>query len=154
MIGKCKVTYLELPDGEKLISYHRRDYKAKTVGSDYYSIDGGQDGYVRCSGPDYNPTFFEKVLDKLKIKKINYFPYLKECDLDDCFSQAREEFEWGSNFDKNGIFFEKTIYRKLKDLETDHIETLVDNYTSGFIQRLMLEELEFRKSVDLLIQKN
>lgn len=153
-MGRREVSYLELPNGKKLISYHRHDYKAVTIEGDYYSIDGGQDGYLKISTPPYIPTFSEKLLAYLKIKPINYYPELKKCSLRDCLHQAREEFEWGSQYDKNGTWLGKTVYKKLKDLETDHIETLVDEFVQGFVRELMIEELEFRKEVSNYIKKN
>lgn len=154
MIDNTSVIYLELPNGEKLISYHRHDYRSRQIGEDYYSIDGGQDGYSRVCGPSYKPTLLEKILAFLKIRKINTMPYMKTCDISECFSQIREELEWGSQYDKEGSWLGKTVYRKLKDLETSHIEILLDEYVTGFTKVAMLEELEFRKKLDKYIQQN
>ena len=45
-----KITYLGLPDGDKLISYYRHDFKSKKIDNELYFIDGGQLDYIRVGG--------------------------------------------------------------------------------------------------------
>lgn len=149
-----EVVYLELPNGEKLISYHRHDYKSRVVDGNFYMIDGGQDDYIRCSAPIVPFTWWRKILNFLKIKSYVPNPQLKTCDVSECFDQVRNEFKWGSNYNKEGELLNKTVYRPLKELDDEHLGLLIDNYTQGFIQKIMIEEQLFREKVKEYIKLN
>ena len=58
-----KVAYIQLPDGNKLISYHRHDFKSTEIDGKLYMIDGGQGDIIRCSGQ----VMFAEVDDLIEI---------------------------------------------------------------------------------------
>ena len=61
-----KITYLELPDKDKLISYHQHDYKVKYVDGRMFSIDSGQnEEFVRICNPENKATFKREELSDL-----------------------------------------------------------------------------------------
>jgi len=66
-----KITYLLLPDGDKLISYHRHDFKSKEINGDFFAIDGGRD-YTKLTG------------DMSKCKII-------DCELEEIFDFIRND---------------------------------------------------------------
>ena len=47
-----KLSYLALPNGKKLIPYHRQDYKSEEIDGVYYFIDGEASSYIRTSHPN------------------------------------------------------------------------------------------------------
>lgn len=92
-----KLKYVENDNG-KLFSFHRHDFKEDTDSSGtYISIDGGFD-YTRWSGPT-----------------------LKEDNLEDVFPDVRQQFIWGQRYDKDNNLLPETIFRKLEDLDSDHV---------------------------------
>lgn len=79
-----KITYLELPDGNKLISYYRHDYKAKKIDEKLYSIDGGQFSDLLWVNGDMNKCKIKKdeIDDLIEFIRNDYQPlenqYLKD----------------------------------------------------------------------------
>ena len=63
-----KVAYIQLPDGNKLISYHRHDFKSTEIDGKLYMIDGGQGNIIRCSGQ----VMFAEVDDLIETIRSEY----------------------------------------------------------------------------------
>lgn len=126
-----KINYVENKNG-KLFSFFRHDFKSDTdKEGNYIMIDGGFD-YSRYSGK------------------------LKSGEIKDLIGDIREQFTWGQNYDKQMNRLPKTIYKKLKDLETNHIVGILIYFTEKaeegdimnnywkILHLLFLEELNFR----------
>lgn len=121
---KNTITYLELPNGEKLVSWFRHDYQSKEIDGVNIFIDGGQEDYVRYSAPI---TWF----------KIQY--------ITDAIVWIREQFTWTSNFDKDMNRIEP-VKRLLKDLDDNHVEKLIDYTKNNYMTNIFKAELQFRKN--------
>lgn len=121
-----RVTYLQLPNKKRLISWHRHDYKSVELDGNTYFIDGGQEDYIRYSHPHL----------------------LKEEYIEDCIDWLREEFEWTQILDKKGKPLSKPQMKKLKDLGTGHIENIIEEIPDGFIKNLFETELKYRENHD------
>ena len=83
MDNNFKISYLEFPDGKKLISIHQHDYKSKEYNGVKYFIDGGQD------------TDFSRTNSDSKVVYKNEL-------LDDNFEWVREQFYWTSVLKADG----------------------------------------------------
>ena len=105
-----KIKYLDCDRRAKLFSFHRHDYKEITIDGKFYMIDGGFD-YIRSS------TNGE----------------IKEDEIANLISDIRESFTWGQNYDKNHKRLSKTIYKKLKDLDTNHIINILKYFTEDLV---------------------
>lgn len=111
------------PDGTELVSRHTHDFVSHTdKNGEFYFIDGGL-SYIRGSVN--------------KESAINNYLYS-----DDSFERIREEFEWGT-YGKNGD--EPLKYKKLKDLDTDHIEAILDKGVS--LKSIFEKELDYRNQL-------
>lgn len=122
---KKTITYLLLPNGEKLVSWSRHDSKSRSLNGNRYFIDGGQEGYYRISGA---------VDAKIVTEPLNA-----------ALPWVRNEFTWASRLDKEGNYLEKPVKRKLRELDTSHIEAIVGTQVlSEFITNLFNLELEYR----------
>jgi len=122
-----KINYVEHKSGKKLFSFHRYDYKEYGNWDDFVMIDGGWD-YVRYSG------------------------LLKEADVSEVFEDIREQFQWGKNKNKDGSVLEKTQWILLKDLETDHLEAILQYFLENKNcdhpnYQILKYELEYRKTL-------
>lgn len=75
-----KITYLELPDGDKLISYYRHDYKAKKIDGELYSIDGGQfSNLLWVNGnPDKCKVKQDEIDNLIEFIRNDYVPIEKQ----------------------------------------------------------------------------
>jgi len=115
-----KITYLLLPDGDKLISYHRHDFKSKEIDEGFFAIDGGRD-YTKLTG------------DMSKCKII-------DCELEEVFDFIRKDVTFGFNpyLDKASISSISNGIIHFKHLETD--EQLKEN----LIYNMLLLELKHR----------
>lgn len=112
------------PDGTKLQSFNRHDYKGHTdANGEYYFIDGGL-SYIRSS------------LNKIPAKYINVFTT-------DPHEVIREHFHWGT-YGKDGD--QPLTYLPLCSLETGHIEAILETQThlEKHITKIFLDELKFR----------
>lgn len=115
---------IETPDGTLLYSRHRHDYQSHLDenGKTYFT-DGGLE-YVRCSS--HGDEIHHCVWD------------------DDNFDKVREALEWGS-YGKGGD--QPMSWIRLCDMETDHIEAVLENadtMVKGYA-RIMRLELEYRE---------
>ena len=97
-----KINYLLLPNGEKLIPYHNHDYKGVEINGEYFFIDGFQD-YIRTSHPNL----------------------IKNSSINSVISIIREEFQWTSIYNKDLTRREKPITRILKDLDDEHLDSII-----------------------------
>lgn len=98
-----KLSYLALPNGKKLIPYHRHDYKSEEIDGVYYFIDGEASSYIRTSHPNL-----------VKSTSVNFL-----------LSTIREEFTWTALYDKDLKRLNAPVTKLLKDLEEDHIEAII-----------------------------
>ncbi|MDC7248504.1 MAG: hypothetical protein PQJ49_01105 [Sphaerochaetaceae bacterium] len=120
-----ELQYMQLPNGERLVSWHRHDYKTFEAGSDFYMIDGGQVDYIRYSQPE--------DWDGLRKER-----------LEDCFNWVREEFTWTKRYDKDMNLLEKPVTAKLKDLALDHLLALVKYKEGSYMEHLFQMEINYR----------
>jgi hypothetical protein len=97
-----KINYLLLPNGEKLIPYYHYDFKAVEINDVYYFIDGFQD-YTRTSHPNL----------------------VKQASVNALLPVIREEFQWTSIYNKDLTRREKPVTRILKDLEDEHLDSII-----------------------------
>lgn len=130
MENKFNLQYLLLPNGERLVSWHRHDYKTFEAGSDFYMIDGGQTDYVRYSQPE--------DWDGLRSEPI-----------EDCIDWVREEFTWTKRYDKDMNLLPEPVTSKLKDLTHGHLCALVDYKKGTFMEQIFKAELAFRQKMTL-----
>lgn len=112
------------PDGTRLQSYHRHDYKTYTdKNGKEYMIDGGND-YVRSSANG----------DEKYITITTADP----------FQAVRENFHWGTR-GKDGK--QPLQWKPLMSLDTEHIEAILEtqSHISSWIREIFEHELEFRQ---------
>lgn len=118
------VSAIITPDGTRLESRHRHDYKTHTdANGEEYMIDGGLD-YVRRSVN--------------KERAVDAFVYS-----DDTHEVIRESFKWGTY----GKYGEQPLEMKLlKSLDTEHIEAilLTQKQLKSHIVKVFEDELEYR----------
>jgi hypothetical protein len=68
---------------------------------------------------------------------------------DNNHNTIRENLEWGVNYDKEQNKLPKTIYKPIKDLNTDHIEAILEgNYSRGFYKKAFEDELMYRTNIN------
>lgn len=116
---------IRTPDGTILQSYNRHDYKTHidAITGEEYMVDGGLD-YCR--------------------QNMNQVPAEDLCVyVGDDFQHIRAAFTWGTR-GKDGR--QPLKYVPLKDLDTDHIEAILDtqHQIPSFIRDQFLLEMEFR----------
>ena len=111
------------PDGTRLQSYNRHDYKEhKDANGDTYMIDGGLE-YVRSSVNKIPATY---------LTVYNFDPH----------DFIREHFSWGTY----GINGDQPLkYVILKDMNTDHINAILEiQKLHDFVRKILEDELKFR----------
>lgn len=118
---------LRTPDGTILESRHRHDYVTHTdANGKTYMIDGGLE-YVRSSA--------------------NGDEEYITVTLDDGHDTVREAVTWGT-YGKNGD--QPLHYKKLKDMDTEHIQACLDTQRLYPQYRTAFEnELEYRNDTEL-----
>lgn len=123
------ITYILLPNLDKLVSWYRYEYKSIELPQGFYMIDGGQEDYIRYSTPDSTKPITDT--------------------LDNAFEWIREVFDWAISYDNE---LDLPINKKLKDLDIDYIEDLINentiiifNVRPLYIQTLFKMELNFKK---------
>ena len=79
---------------------------------------------------------------------------LKDDIVDDGSLELQRQFvEWGSNYNKKGKLLKKTLWRPVKDLETEHIYKILEAQPLGwFMTRLFYDELRHRE--ELILNEN
>lgn len=121
---------LVCPDGTKLVSYHRHDYKEHTQedGKEYF-IDGGGKPYYRSGGTDGGA-----IVRTIKYTDPHYI--------------VRRYFKWTSNLDKDGNLLESPVTKTLDKLDDSHVDALYwwtkDDYPK-YVHNVFVKELEWRK---------
>lgn len=118
---------IRTPDGTVLVSEYTHDYKTYVdKNGKTYMVDGGKSYLRRSNNGD------EEVLSI--------------CSADEPFSVIREYFTWGT-FGKNGD--EPRVFKKLKDLTTDHIKAILETqHQINESTRTLLEtELKYRETI-------
>ncbi len=106
-----KILYnaIRTPDGTILHSKSTHDYIEYTDKNGHtYIVDGGCD-YLKRSVSDAAPPYED----------------ISEYD-DGSFEKRRKYFVWGSRFDKDGNTLSKIILRPIMELDTKHIEAILD----------------------------
>lgn len=108
--------------GEILMSFHSRHFVQK---GDAF-VDGGQDGFFRFSDND-----------GFSLKRVN---------LEEIMFHVRENMEWGVTRDKEGNLLEQVEYKKIKDLDSNHIQAilLTQKHISKFTREVLKLELKNR----------
>ena len=112
------------PDGTRLESLHRHDYKTHTdANGEEYMLDGGLD-YVKRS------VNKERAVDA----------FVHD---DDTHEVIREAFKWGT-YGKNGD--QPLEMKLLKSLDIEHIEAILETQTHlrSHIVKVFEDELEYR----------
>lgn len=112
------------PDGEVIQSRHRHDcvFYTCTKTMQQCMVDGGIEGYIRLSGPLKDACVYSDASHEKK----------------------REAFVWGSR----GVDDKQpSVYNALKDLETNHVEAIIDTQTHlpDYIMQMFEDELIYRK---------
>ena len=117
------------PDGKELISRNIHDFVGHYCGKNrFFAVDGGTDYLKRC-GIGYTETSI-----------IN----------DGSFELQRENCEWGSNYDKEHNLLKETLFRPVKDLETEHIYKILETQIlTKFWIRLFWDEIKYREELIL-----
>jgi hypothetical protein len=121
------VSAIITPDGTRLESTHRHDYKSHVdANGETYIIDGGLD-YVRRSLNDIPAT--------------DAFVYS-----DDGHDKIREAFTWGT-LGKSGT--EKLTRKKLSELTNDHIAAIIEtqHLVSPAVKKVFYDEVTYRKTL-------
>jgi hypothetical protein len=120
------VSAIITPDGTRLESEHRHDYKSHVDNNgETYMIDGGTD-YIRRS------------VNKIPCRDAFIYS-------DDSHVTIRENFKWGTyGKDGEGPFERKT----LSTLEDAHIQAILElSYLKPHIKHVFENELIFRKTL-------
>ncbi len=127
MDNNYKISYLEFPDGVKLISLHQHDYKSRDYDGVKYYIDGGQD-------TDYSWTNADK--------KVVYKNEL----LDDNFEWVREAFLWTSILKADGNIRNKPLTKPLKKISNNHLNKLIEWVDEdSFSYNMFVREKKYRE---------
>jgi len=74
---------------------------------------------------------FGQMLINLGIAENNYYLWNEECNqfLKDQGVDPKEYTLWGVNFDKDRNRLPETTWKLAKDLDTDHIEAILEDYS-------------------------
>ena len=120
---------IQTPDGTVIESFHSHDYVSHTdANGGHYAVDGGRDYLRRSGNMDYK---------NLSVAVEEDEPYNHQV--------VREAMSWGATRKKMSGSY--TDYIRLKDLESDHIQAILDtqDHIHPFYKKAMEAELEWRK---------
>lgn len=127
MDNNFKISYLEFPDGKKLISIHQHDYKSKEYNGVKYFIDGGQD------------TDFSRTNSDSKVVYKNEL-------LDDNFEWVREQFYWTSVLKADGSKRVRPQVKPLKKISNNHLNKLIEWVDEDtFAYNMFVREKKYRE---------
>lgn len=129
-----KIHYLLCGNKKRLFSFSRHHFN-KWVDPDTkeeYFIDGGFD-YSRVSGKHCE---------------------IRHDEISDVIGDIREQFMWTSTMDKDGNVLSKPVQKKLMELDSDHIENIINHINDIAGQRsnteiyinILREELNHRSN--------
>lgn len=100
---------IRTPDGTIIESKDRHDYVSYTDKNGYlYVVDGGNEYLKRSTSTGAPPYEDISIYD------------------DGDFEKRRKYYKWGSRYDKDGTPLGKTIMRSIMELDTSHIEAILD----------------------------
>ena len=124
-------SFIITPDGTKLQSFHRNDYKTHkdAVTGEEYMIDGGT---------DYQRTNINKVPATAHVITTEDPHYIK-----------RRYFHWGT-YGKDGK--QPLQWRALEDMSNEHIAAVLEINLNKHIRQLLLDEIEWRDKNNLTEQ--
>ena len=112
-----KVAYIQLPDGNKLISYHRYDCKSVEIEGKYYMIDGGQDDIIRCSG-DLKFAEVDDLIETIRDEFINNYDIkLKNVNI----STIKKYIKYQHNHGDKLVFYTAIFEAELKYRKNNNI---------------------------------
>jgi hypothetical protein len=123
---------IRTPDGTVLFSRTRWDYvEHLDKNGEVYMVDGGG-FYLRRS--------------------MNVEPYEELSVEDDGKHETRRQhLLWGVNYTKDEVRLPETQYRRIMDLDTDHIEKILELFEyriSDLYKEVFRQELQYRKLLD------
>ena len=132
--NKVRILYnaIKTPDGTLITSKHRYDFVCHIdANGKKYCVDGGLN-YIR--------------------RLADTFDYEDLSVMDDENHETRREcLFWGVNYTKEGKWIESgTIWKHIKDLDTDHIHAIVDGgfvKNHPFLEEVFNDELKYRRNV-------
>ena len=120
---------IRTPDGTILQSYHVHDYKTHLDKNGYtYMVDGGTE-YLRRT-----------IVDEAPHEELSVM-------VTDSHEDIRAAFHWGTR-GKDGK--QPLSWVALKDLDTDHIQAILDTQTriSDWVKNIMSVELNYRYALN------
>ena len=121
------VSAIITPDGTRLESAHRHDYRSHLdANGEIYSIDGGTE-YIRRSVNKEPAT--------------DAFVYS-----DDAHDKIRELFKWGTYGKSGNEPFER---KKLADLDDEHIQAIIEtqHQLKNTVKKVFIDEITYRKCI-------
>lgn len=126
-MSKVIASFLITPDCTVLQSYHVHDYRTYTdKNGEEYMIDGGCE-YVHTSVNEEPAEHYTVTMD-------------------DTHKVRREWFHWGT-YGKDGD--QPLVWKPLQDLDTAHIEAILDTQTHipEHLRELFNDELKYREQI-------
>lgn len=129
------INRIRTPDKTVLTSFGRHDYVTHLdENGETYMVDGGSG-----NGCDLR-------------RSLNIIPYEELSVVDDGTHETRREnLHWRVNYTKEMVRLPQTEYRLIKDLDTSHIEAILQNYgesISKFYKEVFIQELSYRRLKD------
>lgn len=127
---------IKTPDGTILESVHEHDFKVYKDKNGYeYSINGGLD-YIQ-----YISNCPKKELEAKLITEYDNGTHEKR----------RKFLKWGSNYDKDKNLLPKTEWRAIKDLDDEHLETILREVKSidPLYKQTIEDEIIYRENLIL-----
>lgn len=124
-VERLLINRIRTPDGTVLTSYSRHDYRTHIdANGDKYMVDGGLD-YLRRSVNTEDPA-----------EDLSVY-------VTDVHEENREALHWGT-YGKNGD--QPLKWKVLKDLDTDHIEAILETQWQipEWKRELFQDELDYR----------
>ena len=121
---------IRTPDGTILQSYHVHDYKTYLDKNGYtYMVDGGNE-YLRRT-----------IVDEAPYEELSVL-------LSDPLEDIRAAFHWGTRGKDRK---EPLRWVALKDLDTNHIQAILDTQThiADWVRNIMSVEMNFRYAINM-----
>lgn len=127
---KILLNSIQTPDGTILISRHVHDYVSYTdKNGQHYSVDGGS-------------CYIRRGFDVKDYKELSIFD-------DGSHITRRETINWGVSYDKKMKRLPQTQWKKIMDLETDHIKSIIEGgfvANNSFLKEVFENELKYREN--------
>ncbi len=125
-VERLLINRMRTPDGTVLTSYSRHDYRTHVdANGDKYMVDGGID-YLRRS------------VNEIPAEDLSVY-------VTDVHEENREALYWGT-YGKGGD--QPLKWKNLKDLDTDHIEAILETqwHVPEWKRELFQDELDYRSN--------